>query len=68
MFFEEIFGIYFQIREVRAEYESNNYREHFLASQKLVQELQAELDEFAKIADDIEKAQNIQVIYIPNVC
>lgn len=50
--------------KVRAEYESNDYREHFYASQKLVQELQAELNEFATLADDVELSRNLQVIFM----
>ncbi|KAL4221997.1 hypothetical protein ACF0H5_018043 [Mactra antiquata] len=49
-----------EITKVRAEYESNDYREHFYTSQKLVQELKAELDQYLNLADEIDSAKNLQ--------
>ena len=52
---------FLQIVEMKDEYESTNYRDHFHASQKLVKQLQTELDQYTQLIDDLEHTQILQV-------
>ncbi|WAR02066.1 hypothetical protein MAR_008624 [Mya arenaria] len=49
-----------QLKELRAEYETTNYRDHFLASQSLVQKLQTELDQYTQLMGDVDTAHKLQ--------
>ena len=47
---------------MKKNYEENNYHDHFLASQKLVIQLQLELSQYTQLLDDIEQSHKIQVL------
>ena len=50
------------MRELRSEYEGTDYRDHFLASQALVQRLQAQLGVYTNLGADIDTTNQLQVI------
>ena len=50
-----------QISDLKEHYESNEYYSHFLKSQKLVQELQAELQEYKELLPELQQSRNQMV-------
>ncbi|XP_046554998.1 early endosome antigen 1-like isoform X2 [Haliotis rubra] len=49
-----------QVQVMKADFESNNYKGQFERSQQMIQELQAQLDEFAGIMEDLEVTEHLQ--------
>ncbi|XP_067686952.1 protein FAM184A-like isoform X2 [Haliotis asinina] len=49
-----------QVQEMKADFENNNYKGQFERSQQMIQELQAQLDEFAGILEDLEVTEHLQ--------
>ncbi|XP_041349629.1 centrosomal protein of 290 kDa-like isoform X2 [Gigantopelta aegis] len=49
-----------QVQQLKEEYERTNYHDQFERSQQLVRELQAQLDEFYAVLDELENTEKLQ--------
>ncbi|XP_046361465.2 myosin-3-like isoform X2 [Haliotis rufescens] len=49
-----------QVQEMKTDFQNNNYKDQFERSQQMIRELQAQLDEFADIMEDLEVTEQLQ--------